>query len=101
MVVFRAVGVLPYDVYSTTTKMEVLVKRHVTSIRIDPDTLRQLKRLAHRKSLESDREVSWATMVRQAIEVLLTEKQEQYNLFCPTLAASSGRLRSSSLLPVE
>jgi hypothetical protein len=53
------------------------LKRKVTSIRIDLDTLKQLKRLAHRESLEADREVTWATMVRQAIERLLSKKEEK------------------------
>jgi hypothetical protein len=53
------------------------MKRQVTAIRVDPDTLRQLKRLAHRQSLEGDREVTWSTMVRQAIERLLSEQEEK------------------------
>jgi hypothetical protein len=52
------------------------MKRQVTSIRIEEDTLRRLKRLAHRRSLECDQEVTWAMMVRQAIERMLSKKEE-------------------------
>lgn len=43
----------------------------VTSLRLDPETLKRLKRLAHRESLDRDREVTWSSLVRRAIERLL------------------------------
>jgi hypothetical protein len=75
--VFCARGVVPNDVSLKLTSKENSLKRQVTSIRIDEDTLRRLKRLAHRESLEGDQEVTWATMVRQAIERMLSKKEEK------------------------
>ena len=47
-------------------------------LRLHPDILKRLKRLAHQQSLERDREVTWTTMVREALERLVTQ-QERHN----------------------
>ncbi len=48
----------------------------ITSLRLDHETLKQLKRLAHRESLRRDHEVTWTSMVRQAIERLLNQQEQ-------------------------
>lgn len=47
----------------------------VTSIRLPTDTLARLKRLARRRSVQSDKDVTWSELVRQAIEMMLVNEE--------------------------
>jgi hypothetical protein len=44
----------------------------VASIRLPEGTVAQLKRLSFRKSLEENKEIRWTTLVRAAIEKILS-----------------------------
>jgi hypothetical protein len=47
---------------------EVLVKLVETSIRFSPGTMEQLKRIAHLRSLETGKTVTWNEIVRELVE---------------------------------
>jgi hypothetical protein len=44
----------------------------IVSIRLPEGTLAQLKRVSFKKSLEENREIRWTTLVRAAIEKILS-----------------------------
>ena len=47
----------------------------VATIRFEQGTLQQLRRLAHIRSLERNVEVSWASIVREAVEAMLRSNE--------------------------
>ena len=47
-----------------------------TAIRFSPDTVHRLKMLAHRRSLEQGRDLTWAALVRQAVDALLAQADD-------------------------
>ena len=49
----------------------------VVSVRVPQGTRTQLKLLACRESLEQQREIRWAALVRQAIHQVLTHKEKK------------------------
>jgi predicted DNA-binding protein len=49
----------------------------VVSLRLPQGTVRRLRELAHRRSLERGTDVTWAALVREAIAALLRATTEE------------------------
>jgi hypothetical protein len=51
------------------------VPSDTTSIRLPRDMLASLKEPAHRKSIEEKKDISWTSLVKQAIETQLLNRE--------------------------
>jgi predicted DNA-binding protein len=62
---------------SSNTEEEVMQKTEVTTIRLPEGMVRRLRQLAHRLSLKRGKDVTWAALVREALEARLREQNEK------------------------
>lgn len=84
------------------------MRKMVTSIRLSQDTLHHLKELGHRESLKRKVDVTWAALVREAIQkhLLNGSSSEPDNTTDPTLpepvscrdGTTSSNLQKPSIL---
>ena len=61
----------------TSIRGGIVMATEVASIRVEKGTVRRLKLLASRRSLEAGRPIPWTELVRDALDKLLVEADER------------------------